>query len=154
MTGHLSDTVSEQVEYANDLYHRLVLVVGTEGRGKTGALREIEARTGTPLVNVSLELSRRMLDLPERQRPLRVQRLLERIVAEIDSDIVLLDNIELLFDPVLRQDPLRLLRGLSRNRTVVAAWSGSIENGNIYYAARGHPEYRRYTTDGILTVGA
>ena len=125
--------------------------------GRPGQDRCVERHRGAqgaPLVNVSLELSRRMLDLPERQRPLRVQRILERVVAEIDGDIVLLDNIELLFDPSLRQDPLRLLKGISRNRTTVAAWSGSIEDGNIYYAERGHPEYRRYSTDGVLAVGA
>ncbi len=154
MTSRLSEAISEQIAYANDLYHRLVLVVGVEGRGKTAALRDIAERRGASLVNVSLELSRRMLDLPERQRPLRVQRILEQIVSEIGGDIVLLDNIELLFDPSLRQDPLRLLKGLSRNRTTVAAWSGSIEDGNIYYAERGHPEYRRYSTDGVLAVGA
>lgn len=154
MTRRLSEAISEQIAYANDLYHRLVLVVGMEGRCTTAALRDIAARRGASLVNVSLELSRRMLDLPERKRPLRVQQILERVVAEIDGDIVLLDNIELLFDPSLQQDPLRLLKGLSRNRTTVAAWCGSIKDGNIYYAERGHPEYRRYSTDGLLAVGA
>lgn len=154
MTDRLAEAVSEQIEYASDLYHRLVLVVGTDRPSKTAALRDIAVQTGAPVINVNLELSRQMLDIPERQRPLRVQRILEQIVAEIDSEVVLLDNIELLFDPSLRQDPLRLLRGLSRNRTTVAAWSGSMENGNIYYAERGHPEYRRYSADGILAVSA
>ncbi|MEN6474686.1 MAG: BREX-3 system P-loop-containing protein BrxF, partial [Syntrophaceae bacterium] len=40
--------------------------------------------------------------------------------------VVLLDNIEILFDVSLKQDPLRLLQGLSRNTTLVAAWSGEI----------------------------
>jgi len=42
------------------------------------------------------------------------------------ADVVLLDNVEVLFDVSLKQDPLRLLQGLSRNKTVVAAWSGEI----------------------------
>ena len=36
--------------------------------------------------------------------------------------MILLDNIEVIFDVALKQDPLRLLQRLSRNKTVVAAW--------------------------------
>jgi ABC-type hemin transport system ATPase subunit len=66
-----------------------------------------------------------MLDLTERQRALQLPRILAEIVGVSAADVVLLDNVEVLFDVSLKQDPLRLLQGLSRNRTVVAAWSGS-----------------------------
>ena len=154
MTTHLSEAVNEMIGHAESLYHRLVLIVGATGTGKTGALRDIAQRTGAPLVNVSLELSRRSLYLAERQRPRHVQHLLEQIVAETEGDVVLLDNIELLFDVALRQEPLRLLQGLSRRKTVVAVWNGLIEGGHIQYALPGHPEHRRYAVDGILAVGA
>ena len=103
-------------------------------------------------MNINLELSRLMLGLTERQRVLRAQRLLARIAAEPGSDIILLDNFELLFDVTLRQDPLRLLQGLSRSRTVAAAWNGAIENGHLIYGVPQHPEYRRYPVDGFLVV--
>ena len=154
MTRHLSEAVRENIGHAECLYYRLVLVVGAHGAGKTGTLKEIAGRTGAPLVNVNLELSRCLLDLADRQRSRHVQQLLERIVGETGSDVVLLDNLELLFDVSLRQDPLRLLQGLSRRRTVVAAWNGLIEDGYIIYAAPGHPEYRKYPKDSILTVVA
>ena len=115
-------------------------------------MREVAAHFGAPLVNVNLELSRRMLDLVERQRPRRIGRFLDRIVAERGSDVVLLDNIELLFDTALRQHPLRLLQDLSRSRVVAAAWNGSIEGNHVRYAVPGHPEYRRYPLDGVLAV--
>ena len=117
-------------------------------------MREIAAHTGAPLVNVNLEISRRLLDLTGRQRTLRTQRLLDGVAAEAGNDVVLLDNIELLFDATLRQDPLRLLQGLSRHRTVAVAWNGSIEDGHIHYAAPGHPEYRRYPAEGVPAVCA
>ena len=154
MTRPLSERVVEEIGRAGSLYHRLVLVVGGAGAGKTGALKVAAERTGAPLVNVNLELSRRMLDLVERQRPRRIGRFLDRIVAERGSDIVLLDNIEILFDAALRQHPLRLLQDLSRSRVVAAAWNGSIEGNHVRYAVPGHPEYRRYPLDGILAVGA
>ena len=146
------EEVIEKIREAGSQYHRLVLVVGTVGTGKTAALREVAERIGAPLVNVNLELSRWMLDLVEQQRPLRVRRLLDRIVAQRGSGVVLLDNIEILFDAALRQHPLRLLQDLSRSRVVAAAWNGSIEGGHVRYAAPGHPEYRRDPLDGVLAV--
>jgi hypothetical protein len=50
-----------------------------------------------------------MLDLTERQRELRLPRLLMEIVNDAAGDVVLLDNIEILLDVSLKQDPLRLL---------------------------------------------
>jgi hypothetical protein len=105
-----------------------------------------------PLVNVNLELSRRMLDLTERQRALQLPRLLSKVVNATESDVILLDNIEVLFDVSLKQDPLRLLQGLSRNKTVVAAWSGTIDGEHLVYGTPEHPEYRRYSSRDVLVV--
>ena len=146
------EEVLEKIREAGSQYHRLVLVVGVAGTGKTATLRDVAGRIGALLVNVNLELSRRMLDLVERQRPLQVRRLLSRTVAESGSDVVLLDNIEILFDAALRQHPLHLLQDLSRSRVMAAAWNGSLEGGHVRYAAPGHPEYRRYPLDGVLAV--
>ncbi len=133
-------------------YYRLILVVARAGAGKTGTLQEVARRTGGQIVNVNLELSRRLLDLPERQRAIQVQRLLEDIVAETESEVVLLDDIEILFAPSLEQDPLRLLKGVSREQTVVAAWNGSTENSTLTYAAPAHPEHRRYPSNDVGVV--
>jgi ABC-type hemin transport system ATPase subunit len=67
-----------------------------------------------------------MLDCTERQRTLQLPRLLSEIVSAFSAEVVLLDNIEILFDLSLKQDPLRLLQGLSRKQTVVAAWRGPL----------------------------
>jgi hypothetical protein len=66
--------------------------------------------------------------------------------------VVLLDNIEILFDVSLMLDPLRLLQGLSRNKTVVAAWSGSVEGKHMVYATPDHAEYKRYPLLDFLVV--
>ena len=154
MTSHLSEAVAERIGHAESLYHRLVLVVGPEGSGKTTALRDVAERIDAPLINVGLELSCRLLDLTERQRRIRVPLLLGGIAAKTESTVVLLDNVELLFDVALRQNPLGLLQRISRRRTVVATWNGSMEGGHIVYAVPGHPEYRRYPVDGVLVAGA
>jgi len=152
MAEPLADQVIGRIKKAAELYHRLMLVVAPAGAGKTTALKEVQERAGAPLINVNLELSRRMLDLTERQRALWLPRLLMDIVNDAASDVVLLDNIEILFDVFLKQDPLRLLQGLSRNKTVVAAWNGSIDGDHMTYAVPDHPEYRRYMVRDFLVI--
>lgn len=148
----LADRVLRRIGQAAELYYRLVMLVAPAGAGKTAALQDVHERTAAPLVNVNLELSRRMLDLTERQRALQLPRLLAEIVGASAADVVLLDNVDVLFDVSLKQDPLRLLQGLSRNKTVVAAWSGSIEGEHMVYATPDHAEYKRYPLRDFLVV--
>ena len=152
MAEPLADQVMRRIDQVVDLYHRLIMLVAPAGTGKTAALRDVHERRGAPLVNVNLELSRRMLDLTERQRALQLPRLLAELVNTSEADVILLDNIEVFFDVSLKQDPLRLLQGLSRNKTVVAAWSGSIDGEHMVYATPDHPEYRRYSIRDVLVV--
>ena len=152
MAEPLADRVIRRIGQAAELYHRLVMLVAPAGAGKTAALQDVHERTAAPLVNVNLELSRRMLDLTERRRALQLPRLLSEIVSASAVEVILLDNVEVLFDVSLKQDPLRLLQGLSRNKTVVAAWSGSIDGEYMVYATPDHPEYKRYPLRDFLVV--
>jgi hypothetical protein len=152
MAEPLADRVIKRIGHAAELYHRLVMLVAPAGAGKTAALQDVHARTSAPLVNVNLELSRRMLDLTERQRALQLPRLLSEIVGASAAEVILLDNVEVLFDVSLKQDPLRLFQGLSRNQTVVVAWSGSIVGEHMVYATPEHTEYKRYLLRDFLVV--
>jgi hypothetical protein len=148
----LTDAILLRIKDAPGLFYRLIIVVMPAGFGKTVALQEVHESTDAPLINVNLELSRRMLDLTARQRALHLPRLLSELVNATQADVVLLDNIEVLFDVSLKQDPLRLLQGLSRNRTIVAAWSGAIDREHMVYATPDHPEYKRYPLRDFLVV--
>jgi len=154
MAQSLADQIMGRLEQAAELYHRLILVVAPAGGGKTTALQDVSNRTGASLVNVNLALSVRMLELTERQRALQLPRLLQEIVDDNSNRLILLDNIEVVFDVALKQDPLRLLQGLSRNKTMVVAWNGSIGKGLLTYAKPNHPEYRRYPMGDLLVISA
>lgn len=152
MAESLSDKIMRKVKQLDELYHRLMLVVAPSGAGKTAALIDMRNRTGSPLVNVNLEISRLMLGLTQRQRALQLPRLLQKIIDKDKGKMTLLDNIELLFDVGLKQDPLRLLQGLSRNKTMVASWNGAIINDSLTYAEPAHPEFRRYPVHDFLVT--
>ena len=134
-------------------YHRLALVVGPVRSGKTPLLKELCRQQDIPYLNVNLALSQRLLDLTSKERPLRVRRLLDDVIGEQPGDVIVLDNIELLFDPALHQDPLACLQALSRNKTLIAAWSGTYDEKRVLtYAEPGHPEYRRYERPEVIVI--
>jgi len=106
------------------------------------------------MVNINLALSERLLELTSRQRALRAAQLVDDIVRETAGEIVLLDNIEMLFHSELKQDPLRLLQSLSRNRTIVTTWRGVYSGASLTYAVPDHFEYRRYDDPQALIVSS
>ncbi len=150
--AELLNKIIKKTEQASELYHRLVLVVAPQGSGKTAALKEVQQDLGLSFVNVNLEVSRQLLDLTARQQALQLSRIMEDILRGTETEVVILDNIEILFETSLKQDPLRLLQGLSRNRTVVASWNGEIKDKHLTYATPDHQEYRRYPAHELLVV--
>ncbi len=136
---------------AEGLYYRLVLLVGESGSGKTEVLREFAGEIGTEVININLLLSAELLALSEKQRVLHLPEILDKIVDKQQVPLAL-DNIEILFDQRLKQDPLKLLQLMSRNRSVIAAWNGKIEQGRLVYAETGHSEYRQYDGRELLFV--
>jgi SAM-dependent methyltransferase len=147
----IQDKIKRLLQAAECLYHRLVLLVGDTGSGKTRVLREVAQDLGTKVINVNLALSAELLELTAKQRALRLPGILNQIVDKEQSPVVL-DNLEILFDKDLKQDPLRLLQGISRNRSVVASWNGTTIGGKLIYAEAGHPEYRSYDLVNLTVV--
>lgn len=152
MIEALTDQVLSAVDQVAASYHRLVLVVAPPGREKAAVLQEVAGRLGYPYLNVNLELSRVLINLARSQRCLQANRLLGEIIGKEGGPVVFLGNLEIIFDVSLKQDPLRLLQGLSRIRTIVAAWSGAAKDDCLVYAEPGHPEYRRYPATGLVIV--
>ena len=152
MVVPIHDTIKRSISTAEGLYHRLVLLVGKVSSTKTALLQDIAGEFGTSVINVNLALSAELLELTVKQRALRLPDILYHI-SEKAGEMVVLDNLEILFDKDLKQDPLRLLQGISRNRAVVASWNGTMNSERLLYAEAGHPEYRSYDSVDALIVG-
>lgn len=64
----------------------------------------------------------------------------------------ILDNIEVLFDNTLMQDPLRLLQSISRNRIVLSSWNGTFLKNKLLYAESWHHEFKLYENVDALII--
>jgi len=146
------DQLEQALHQAASQYFRLVILAGTPGSGKTAALQSVAQKLGCQPVNVNLELSKKMLELTRTQRSRQVERLLKETIAAVPGDVVLLDNLEILFDTGLEVEPLRLLQVSSRNRTIVASWNGSFRDGTLTYAEPGHPEFLQFKQTEAIVV--
>lgn len=153
--ANVNTQLEPAIQHAASQYFRLVVLAGVPGSGKTAALQSISQKLGYPLLNVNLELSKRMLELTRTQRSRQVERLFKEVITAVPGDVVLLDNLEILFDTGLEVEPLRILQVSSRNRTVVASWNGGFQDGTLTYAEPGHPEFIQFkqTEAIIITVG-
>lgn len=148
-----TDDIRRGLSGLSELYNRLLLVVGPSGSGKSALLRTFAAQDEHPVINVSLELTRRLLSLTTRQRILELPTILEDVMSVYaGTALVILDNIEILFDSSLKQDPLRLLLAASRNRTIISSWLGAVEGDYLTFASPTHPDFRRYRADELVLI--
>lgn len=136
-----------------DLNSKLVLLVGASHSGKTKMLRELGAKLNIEPVNVGMELGRRLAATPNNKRSFSAGELLREIAdKERKDDPLLLDNLELLFEPSLQINPLDLIKRLAHSKRVVAVWPGELRGDRLTYADMSHPEHRDYSRDGVVVL--
>lgn len=133
----------------SDLQSKLVLVV--DSSGKTRLLRALARRLNAAPLNIGLELGRRLAATPISDRGFSTNESLREITDGVHNDVpLLLDNLEVLFEPSLKVNPLNVIKLLAHSRLVVAEWPGEMHNDRLIYAGMGHPEYRDYSRDGVV----
>jgi hypothetical protein len=139
------------VEDISGLNSKLILLIGPPRSGKSDLLGQLAERRQARVLSVGAALGRELLTVPGTQRHLLAADLLKEIAdGFVCRGLLLLDNIELLFDRTLQLSPLDLLRRHAHARRVVAVWPGELQEGRLSYAATGHSEHQDYGIDGLV----
>jgi hypothetical protein len=145
------ERLAQLVDDVGNLNSKLILLIGPPRSGKTALLDKFSNFKQAAVLNAGGALGRQLLGVPIAQRHIRTVALLMGLVAEYSrEELVLIDNIELLFDQTLQLNPLDLLKRLARVRRVIAAWPGELNSRRLAYATMGHPEHRDYPVDGFI----
>lgn len=130
---------------------KLILIIGAPRAGKTALLQALAKNRGISVLSVGSELSKRLSVVPQRQRHLQTMTILRELAEQhATGDLLLMDNIELLFDRSLQLDPIDLLKRHAHVKRVVAVWPGDLRDGRLTYAEMGHPEHQDYGLTGLV----
>lgn len=147
----MTDSLEQLVRDIRALQSPLILLVGPPGSGKTQRLRQLAAKLSSESINVGLELARLLAATPNNKRGFSAGELLREITNNHKTDgPLLLDNLELLFEPSLQVNPLDLIKRLAHAQPVVAVWPGELRGDRLTYADMSHPEHRDYSREGVV----
>ena len=126
--------------------HKLVILLGDFGSGKTALFRSITSQIDGIYINLNLRLTERLLTLPRSSYAdgVTVPRLIDELCDELSPDgrPLLVDNIELLFSPELgRINPVDTFKRVSRQRPVVLALPARRQGMHAEYSTLGRADH-------------
>lgn len=124
-------------------YHCVLLVNSDVCRLQQHA-EKLAGDKGWPILLMGRMLAEAILTVSPKQRSVEAQRVLRGLLSEAGPGPVVCADMDLLFDPTLRLDPLRLLREASRETALVVAWPGSYSGSVLAYAVPEHSHYRTW----------
>jgi hypothetical protein len=140
MSPEIHEKIQATIQQAVSGRHRLVLVVGDVGSGKTAFLRSVAAARGMQFISLGEPLGVRLLEVAPRTRPLAIEETVRGLVSDSPSGAAI-DDTDVLFDPALRCDPLRLACSVSQNLLVLFSLTGRIEGRRFVRGYSDHPEF-------------
>ncbi|ASN03848.1 BREX-3 system P-loop-containing protein BrxF [Virgibacillus necropolis] len=129
-------SLKNEISQVDGWYHKLIFIVD----------RNEQFHTRIPLlddyekVNVNRVLSEGLISVPKQKYPMYIDELLEKVLKSKENIYILQHN-DILFDPVLQTNPVRLLENLSKTYKLIVEWPGRYVDGRLIYAEYGHPEY-------------
>ncbi|WP_417433002.1 BREX-3 system P-loop-containing protein BrxF [Hoeflea sp.] len=145
------EKLNSLVDDISTLNSKLVLLIGPPRSGKSNLLVQLAARRKMRVLSLGATLGGELLTVPSTRRHLQAADIFRDLADDFASHgLLLIDNIELLFDKTLQVSPLELLKRHAHARRVVAAWPGDIREGRLSYATTGHPEHQDYGIDGLV----
>ena len=144
--------IVETVREGQKSAEHLVLLVGRPGSGKSKLLRERSTIRGWQYVNCRAFLTEELLEMVPKVRAMEAPGLITKTLDALKADVIVLDDMQALFAPVLQVDPLQLLKQLGRKFSLVAAWPGEFDGDSLRIAAVGQPDQRVYDAKGLTII--
>jgi predicted ATPase len=137
--------------------HRLVIVLGEFGSGKTGLLKDVAAEIGGTYINLNLLLTDKLLTTPRSQHAdgVTVQQLIDSICEEASPDghPLFVDNLEILFSPELGKiNPIDTFKRISRQCVVVIGLPTRRQGLSAVYGLVGRDDFMSIPLEDYITI--
>jgi adenylate kinase family enzyme len=114
----------------NSKKHKLLLLIGRPGSGKSKFLYNYSKEKGIPILNLDNILGEK---IPEGKDANYVYAFTQGFLSTYTPEEILLDKKKILYQKDSDIDLLDFLRELSQSKTVVATWNGYTENGKLIH---------------------
>jgi hypothetical protein len=114
----------------NSKKHKLLLLIGRPGSGKSKFLYNYSREKGIPILNLDSILGEK---IPEGKDANYVYAFTQGFLSTYTPEEILLDKKKILYQKDSDIDLLDFLRELSQSKTVVATWNGYTENGKLVH---------------------
>ena len=122
----------------------LVVIVHPEIHSLDEAKRDLQARFNWPIISIGKDLSMDILS-GQINGVADAQEWLTNRVRSASSSPILISDIDLLFEPGFKLDPLILFQRASRFNRLVVLWSGTYSKEKVLsYAIPEHNHYRTW----------
>lgn len=149
MKTQFLQSIKRNIATVGKSYYKQIYVFDYKYGDSVKVFSEIE---NLPYINVNMELSEKLIAIPQSKRKYYVTEFLQEIIMGRNEEIICLDYIELLFHPELAVNPFQLLRDISRNKSLVISWRGIIEGDTLIHAEPGYPEYKRQVVEDAIII--
>ena len=126
-------------------FYPCLLLVHPEIERLQSAVHQLVRHYQWPKVSIGRLLAEYILAVSPRERSRKIQRFFGEIVDPFAPGPIICTDIDLLFEPSLSIDPLRLLQQASRTVELVVLWPGTFQDGCLAYSVAEHGHYRAWT---------
>jgi hypothetical protein len=126
-------------------FYPCCLLVHSDVRHLAETVELATGRYGWPVLSLGTLISEALRGVDQGHWPAEAQRIVRLAVQQLNPGPILCTDIDILFEPQLSLDPLRLLRETSRLAHLVVLWPGGYTGGVLHYATI-DPPHAHYRT--------
>ena len=96
--------------------------------------------------DITIEEAKQLIEeefllVPRDERPQLAEEVIRRALSRSDTEVVLIDGINVLFAPILNLNPLELLKTISKTYPIVVGWRGHLEGDQLYLEHNNDPKH-------------
>lgn len=135
---------------------KILFIVGGPGSGKSSIIRNLVSEQKWEYIEAKDLLNEEVLEVAREKRPEAVREMILESLKAIDSPVVCLDSVDVLFAPILNLDAVALLRELSQMFPLIVGWKGRFDGEKLHLEHNNDPEYFVHVVENqnhVLSVG-
>lgn len=130
--------LEEKIEEKKLDYNQFMVLLWNNNTEIKHLFKEIDSS----ILNINRLISEQLLDIPSKLQAIKTQRIITEVIRNNPQKVIVIDDFEILFSPILKVKPIELFRELSRYKIIIVIWRYSYENNRLVYAVPEHIEYQ------------